>query len=151
MFDLSEKRMVWIPVRWPGVKVAEGDGVAENTEYEIECHVELLDKIRLREVFYPERPDDDDPDEEEKAEREVAMFLAVVHDWRKVKNGEASAPFNEANARKILRVPMFASGFEDSYIAAWSGQLEIREKNSVGSSATGAADGRVPKRKARRR
>ena len=149
MFDLADKRMVWIPVRWPGVAAPDAEGVAQNVEHEIECFVELLDKDRLKEVFYPERDEDDDPDEAEKLERDLGKFMAVVTDWRKVKSGGASAPFNKDNARKILKVPMFASGFEESYIAAWSGQLEIREKNSDGSSATGSAGGR-PKSKKRR-
>lgn len=150
MFDLAEKRTVWIPVRWNGVRASEADALAENVTHEIECNVELLDKDRLRDVFYPERPDDDDPSEAEKLDRDLEKFLAVVSDWRKVANGGASAPFSPENARRLLGVPMFATGFEESYIAAWSGQLELREKNSEGSSATGAAGGLKAKTKARR-
>lgn len=136
MFDLADKRLVWIPIKWPGVKPGEKDGdVAQNTVHEIECQVELVDAARLKELFPKGQNLDATSDKVFKA------FKALVHDWRKVKIGTKSAPMTDEHIRAILRVPMFASGFEGSYVDAWTGQLEEREKNSEGSSDDGRAAG----------
>lgn len=131
MFDLSEKRLCWIPVTWPGLK-PNGDDLAEPVENEIECLVELVDRDGLRAVF----PQGEDA-ENAKTLSEVEKFMALVHDWRKVRDGENPVPFNKKNVERILAVPMFGSGFETSYIKAWAGQLEYREKNSSASPAGG--------------
>jgi hypothetical protein len=134
MFDLADKRLVWIPIKWPGVKPGANEGdVAQNTTHQIECQVELVDADRLKELF---------PKGENlgaTSEKVFDAFKALVHDWRGVKIGTTSAPMTDENIRKILRVPMFASGFEGSYVDAWTGQLEEREKNSGDSSADGQA------------
>lgn len=130
MFDLADKRLVWIPVRWKGVK-ANGDGMAANTTHEIECQVELVDRERMDEIFgTAAKPS---------TLSELEKFKAVVHDWRKVKAGKVSAPMTDENITAMLRVPMFAAGFDHSYLDAWTGQIEEREKNSDDSSDAGQA------------
>lgn len=138
MFDLSEKRLVWIPLRWNGLK-ANGDGLAENTEFEIEALVELVDHERLRELF---------PADTGSELSDAEKFTALVSDWRGVRDGNNPVPFTEANVARLLLVPMFGSGFESSYIKAWTGQVEIREKNSPASSDGGRADEAPAKPKA---
>lgn len=134
MFDLADKRLVWIPVRWPGVIPGKKDGEpAQSTTHEIECQCELVDRDRLSEIFTPT------PEQTKMSEAE--RFLCLVHDWRGVKMGKTSAPMTAENVALMLKVPMFADGFNKSYMAAWTGQLELREKNFNDSSADGAAGG----------
>lgn len=130
MFDLAAARLAWVPIRWPGVK--EGDeGVAENCEFEIECQVELVDTERLKEIFTPT--------EDQAQLSDLDKFKALVRDWRKVAMSGQSAPMTDENIALILRVPMFARGFEESYMDAWRGALETREKNSESSPEPGRA------------
>jgi hypothetical protein len=140
MFDLADKRLVWIPVKWPGVK-ANDEGIAEPHTHQIECQVELVDQERLNEIFHrkDEAEGEDEPEAREAAE--IVKFRGLVHDWRGVKLGTQSAPMTDENIALILKVPMFATGFENSYIDAWTGQLEAREKNSNASSGAGALGG----------
>lgn len=130
MFDLADARLAWIPIRWRGVK-QNGDGTAENCEFEIECQVELVDTSRMREIFTPA--------EGEPELSEAEKFRALVRDWRKVGLKGSSAPMTDENIEAILKVPMFAAGFEKSYMDAWTGSLETREKNSDSSPAPGRA------------
>lgn len=138
MFDIADKALVWIPVRWPGLKANE-DELAEPVENEIDVLAEIVDRDKLR-VIFPggEDPNEGDPAAQREAEKE--KFLALVHDWRKLKNGGSPLPFTPDNVDKLLAVPMFATGFERSYIAAWTGQVEYREKNSESSSSGGRAE-----------
>lgn len=131
-FDLAEKRLAWIPIRWGGIQPGEGEGLATNTIHEIECQVELVTFARMREIFTPE--------EGQPVLSDVEKFKAVVQDWRKVKMGSVSAPMVDENIDKLLQVPMFPAGFEKSYLDAWTGQLEEREKNSESSSSDGRAE-----------
>lgn len=136
MFDLADKPLVWIPVKWPGV-AGDGENLASNVTHEIECQVELVDTQGLVLIMADY---DAELDPEAKAKEELARFRKLVHDWRKVKMGRTSAPMTDENILRMLRVPNFSAGFERSYIAAWSGRLEEREKNLSSSSSDGRAD-----------
>lgn len=131
MFDLADARLVWIPIRWKGVKEGEG-GQAENCEHEIECQVELVNTERMKEIFTPT--------EDQEQLSEIEKFKALTRDWKGVKMQGQSAPMTDENIKLILTVPMFAAGFEKSYLDAWTGALETREKNSEGSPAPGRAE-----------
>lgn len=134
MFDLAQKRLVWIPVSWPGVKPGADEGaVAENTTHVIECQVELVDAGELAKLFPKgERFEATSP-------KVFEAFKALVHNWRGVNLGTKSAPMTDEHIQAMLRVPMFAGGFESSYVDAWTGQIETREKNSGDSSDAGPA------------
>lgn len=129
MFDLADARLVWVPIRWKGVR--EVKGKAENCEHEIECQVELVDTERMKEIFTPS--------EDQAQLSEIEKFKALTRDWRGVKMKGQSAPMTDENIALILRMPMFTAGFERSYLDAWTGALETREKNSEGSPAPGRA------------
>jgi hypothetical protein len=127
-YDIAEKRLVWIPVRWPGVQAPDGNGaLAENVTHEIECQVELVDEEEVKAVFGGDLSD-------------LEKFKRVVHDWRGVRMDRTSAPMTDGNISRILAVPMFKKGLEVSYLEAWSGQLRTREKNSESSSDDGRAE-----------
>lgn len=126
----------------------QGDGLAKPIEFEIELLVELVDRERLRTMF-PGSDVLDELTDQERRDREVEGFLELVKDWRKVADKGAPLRYDEENAKKLLGVPMFAGGFESSYLAAWTGQAEIREGNSDASSDDGPADGQ--RRKAPRK
>lgn len=132
MFDIAQRILVWVPIKWPGVKQT-GNELAEPTTHEIEAQVELVDAARLKEIFGGDGIDSQ--------LTELEKFRALVSDWRGVVASGASAPMTDENIKALLRVPMFAAGFERSYIDAWTGQLELREKNSSDSSGAGQADG----------
>lgn len=130
MFDLAEKRLVWIPVKWNGVKAGtDPDAIAENVVHEIQAQVELVDSDELKKIL----------GEESKLEN-LERFKRLVHNWRGVKMGKADAPMTDENIQIMLRVPMFPVGFETSYLKAWGGLLEERTKNSNASSDAGQAD-----------
>src|SRR5690349_6069663 len=101
MFDLAARRLVWIPVSWPGVQPGEGEELASNTQHEIRCQVELLDKEAIKEVLGAESK-----------LTELERFKRLVHDWRGVTNGGAAVPMTDENISVMLRVPRFSDGFE---------------------------------------
>lgn len=157
MFDLSDRPLVWIPVKWsvlrPGAKATS---LAVETEALIEVEVDVLDRNELVELFagYFEEgtvaavaeaaaavaaSDDSEEAEDEpealpepapsERELEVKRFLRVVKNWRKFKDGGRPVEFNEANVRRLLAVPGFASAFEGRYLAACAGKSDIRRGN----------------------
>jgi hypothetical protein len=156
MFDLADRPLVWIPVKWSVLRPgARPKAVAIESEVSIEVEVEILDRDELVELFSgyfsdetvaavksdeepaadpAEEPDDAAAEElpaPEPSEREleVKRFLRVVKSWRKVKEGGRDLDLNEENARKMLRVPGFASAFEGRYLAACAGKADIRRGN----------------------
>lgn len=137
MFDLSAPRLTWIPVRWKGVQDDE-DGRGQSMEHEIECRVDLVDSDRMKEIF-PAAADEEAEDGPEELSN-LEKFKALTKDWRGVVAGGKPVPFDDEAISKMLRLPNFAQGFEMSYLKAWMGQVEYREKNSSALSAGGAAD-----------
>ena len=129
MFDLAAKRLVWIPVNWKGVQAKKPDELAEPVTHEIEVQVEIVDNDRLREILG-----------EQSTLNDIEKFSALVSDWRGVKAGQRSVSMTPENIEKILAVPMFSTGFETCYLAAWSGRIEARMGNSNASSSDGPAD-----------
>jgi hypothetical protein len=150
MFDLAEKRLVWIPVRWPGLKPGKGEGPAEETTHEILCQVDLVDRDQLRGLFAFADTDDKTKGSvvEVPPADELAKFRALCTDWKGVKTGTKSAPMTDENILKMLEVPNFAAGFQTSYLTAWQGRLEEREKNSSSSSSGGRAEDQPAKAEA---
>lgn len=132
MFDLAQETLVWIPIRWPGLK-QDGEGLAVNTEHEIEVQAVLLEADEFRAMFYG-TGEDDQPEE---PDAELKRFKRMVKNWRKIKSGNASVVMTDDNIRRLLKQPNFGTGFDTSYVKAWAGRLEEREKNSVDSSTAG--------------
>lgn len=144
MFDLAEKRLVWIPIVWKGLRQPSPDALAEPCEFEIQVLVEIVEREQIQEFFGGAIEDDDPPEVRERKERgnkltEVQRFRALVSDWRNLRLGGEPAEFNDQNIAALLRRPNFALGFDTSYLRAWGGQIELAEKNSEDSSASGQA------------
>jgi hypothetical protein len=63
MFDLAEKRLVWIPIVWKGLVQKDPKALAEPVEFQIEVLTEIVGNERLQEIFGG-NIEDDDTDEE---------------------------------------------------------------------------------------
>lgn len=137
MFDLADRPLVFIPVKWAVLKPGEGeDAIAVESEAVIEVEVELKDRDELLTLFddkFGEVSGEDGAVVEGKRltgrELEVKRIMAIVRRWRKVMNGNKPLEFNEENLRKLLAVPGFATAFENAYLAACAGRVEIRKGN----------------------
>lgn len=149
MFDLADRSLVWIPIKWTVLRPPESgegeDPLAAEVEVSIEVEVELLDRDELVKFFGDElgieREDGEkrEGDLEENApadatpptrrELEVRRFSRLVKNWRKFKNRGESVPFNAENVAKLLAVPGVVSAFEAAYLAACAGKADIRRGN----------------------
>lgn len=140
MFDLSDRPLVFIPVKWtvlrPGEEKDGVEGLAKELEVAIEVEVEIKDRDELISLFDDKFGDDLDTEGAEVdgerltgRELEVKRFLAVVKRWRKVVEKGKPLELNEANARKMLLVPGFLSAFETAYLSACAGKADIRKGN----------------------
>lgn len=137
MFDLSDRPLVFIPIKWAVLRPGEGDdALAVETEATIDVEVEIKDRDELLALF--EDTFGTEPGVEGAkvgAERltgrdlEAKRFLAIVKRWRKVMNGGKPLELNEENVRKMLALPGFASAFENAYLAACAGKADIRKGN----------------------
>lgn len=150
MFDLAEKRLAWIPIKWNGLRPGP-DGVAEPCDFEIQVLAEILDADDLLATF---GTPSDDHDEKQKALVEQAQkltnlerFKRVVSDWRNIIIHGKPAEFTDENIEKLLAKAMFGVGFDTSYLKAWSGHPELALKNSEGSSSSGQPGAGGPKQR----
>ena len=166
MFDLLDRPLHWILVKWPGLIPPKEDENAVSTPgfFEIDLRVDLLDREeaiwRFPALF---GLDDEDPDADRSgnawksllAYREehgptpdlFESFKHIVHDWRGVNASGRRVKIDDDNIRKLLAAPMFEGAFKQAYILALGGMVEEREKNSEGSPKGGPeedADGRQP-------
>lgn len=140
MFDLADRPLVFIPVKWTVLKPGEGadgeDALAVEVEVSVEVEVEVKDRDELLELFEDQFGDDLETEgaliEGKRLtgrELELKRFLAIVKRWRKVVNKGKALELNEDNARKMLLVPGFASAFQNAYLAACAGKADIRKGN----------------------
>lgn len=137
MFDLSDRPLVFIPVKWTVLRPGEGDdALAVETEAAIEIEVEIKDRDELLAMFddkFGSEPGAEGAEIEGKRltgrDLEAKRFLAIVKRWRKVMNGGRPLELNEENVRKLLALPGFASAFEMAYLAACAGKADIRKGN----------------------
>lgn len=133
MFDLLDRPLVFIPVKWAGLKQG-ADGTAEATEHVIEVQVEILDLKAVNDWLARGGKTFDNPAEQEA--HEIATFRVVAKNWRKIKNDPV---FTDENIGKLLIWPGFAGAFGEAYLEAWNARVETREGNSDGSLANGPA------------
>lgn len=155
MFDLLDKPLHWIPVKWPSLKAPDdADNLSAPGENEVELRVEILNREeviwRFPGMFGDERKpmgkppsgcaSKDEPEKWAPTPDEVETFLRVVQDWRKISAKGRRVELNPENARLLLQSPMFGPSFASAYLMAIGGQAEIREKNSPGSPDDGRAE-----------
>ena len=138
MFDLADRALVWIPVKWGMLKPSDKpDGIAVEHEVSIELEVEVKDRDELvaltAEMFGSDVDESDDMTPEQIAAKSrvkaLSQFMSIVQSWRKFKNGGKEVEFTADNARKLLAVPGFLNGFQQAYFNACAGKIETRKGN----------------------
>lgn len=135
MFDLLDRPLVFIPVKWPGL--AQGpDGSAVPIEHVVDIQVEILDQVAVNEWLVKGSKTQTAPAKQRA--HEIDTFRSVAKNWRGLKN---SPVFDDDNIAKLLVWPGFADAFGVAYLNAWNAKVETREGNSVGSPANGPAGG----------
>lgn len=141
MFDLLDRPLHWIPVKWPSLKPSgDGEGLSVSGENEVELKIEIVSREEAMRLFPAafDMPVDEAPD----PDRELNTFKRLVVDWRKISSGGKRVEMSDEHIRALLSVPMFGPAFAQSYILALGGVSEIREGNSDASPRGGrAADG----------
>jgi len=137
-FDLLDKPLIYIPVKWPGLK-ADDNGDAVAVEHTVDVQIELLDVDLLNEWLAASDKIAADADTAARRIHDRETFKTVAKNWRGVSSNGKNVPFTDDNIDRMLQVPNFASGFGVAYRNAWSGQAELREGNSAGSPANGPA------------
>lgn len=135
MFDLLDRPLVFIPVKWPGLKQGP-DGAAVPTEHVVDIQVEILDQVAVNEWL--QKGAKTQPTPAKQRIHEIDTFRAVAKNWRGLKN---SPVFDDDNIAKLLVWPGFADAFGVAYLNAWNAKVETREGNSEGSPANGPAGG----------
>jgi len=161
LFDILDRPLHWITVKWPGLSQQGGDenALSVPVEHEVELRVELVDRDEVQDIFPKMFRGEDatvmDPTVLAKADEliaadpslardsaiEIAAFLRITKGWRKIKAGGRVPEFNVENVRLLLKVPMFGPAFTGAYVAALGGKAAIREGNLSDSPANGPADG----------
>lgn len=137
MFDLSDRPLVWLPIKWTVVRPGEGeDALAVEVEAAVEVEVELKTRDELLAMFEEKFSDEEGVESAEVGgerlkgrELEAKRFETVVKRWRKVVDGGKPLELNKDNIRRMLGVPGFASAFETAYLAACAGKVDIRRGN----------------------
>lgn len=135
-FDLLDRPLLYIPVKWPGLGV-DDDGKAKPVEHSVEVQIELLDSDEANAWI-----DESSKEPEDVAARDahsLASFKRVAKGWRGVKAGTRTADFSDDNIARMLRAPGFSYAFGTAYAEAMRGKVAIREGNSDGSPAPGPA------------
>ncbi|MBA2718523.1 MAG: hypothetical protein H0U52_04640 [Chloroflexi bacterium] len=135
MFDLLDRPLHWITVKWPGLAQGENESeLSQPAEHKVELRVELLDREEVQRYFPAAFDLPDDPP------AELETFKRVVKEWRKVVSGGRAVPMNDENIAILLKAPMLGAAFTEAYLKAIGGRVEVREKNSQGSPSNGRAD-----------
>lgn len=136
MFDLLDRPLHWIPVKWKSLVAPEKESdLSVEGEHEIELRVELVDREEAK-AFFPGLFGEDTAD----APEGFDVFKRVVKEWRKIKANGRSVPLNDDNIRLLLNVPCFEAAFAVAYVTALAGQAEVREGNSSASPSGGRGD-----------
>ncbi len=141
MFDLTDRPLVCVPVKWQVLRPSEKEGeTAVEHEVSIEIEVEIKDRDELVELtsemfgLSAEKAKEiEDLPPEEIVERsrklEVEQFMSIVRNWRKFKAGGKPVDFTPENVRKLLSVPGFLTAFQTAYFNACAGKVETRKGN----------------------
>lgn len=135
MFDILDRPLHWIPVKWPGLAQGDSeDALSKPTEHEIELRVELVDREEIQTLFPALFGKDTAPP------TDMELFKRVVKGWRKIKANGRVPDFSDENIALLLKAPLFAPNFSTAYLDAMGGQTAIREGNSGGLPSGGQAD-----------
>ena len=125
MFKLTDKRLAWWPVTFPGV-TEEGD-VVENA---IELRFEIL-PVNDFAALLAEAPKIDQPGEDASLSKRLAEFAArFVRDWRGVhqENGDP-IKFSPEELERLMNVPNAFEGAIAAFRDCQAGRSETRLGN----------------------
>jgi hypothetical protein len=149
MFDLTARRLVWLPVTFKGMQ-SVGDALAEPVDHTIELQVDLVDLDEFGRLFVSPlddegnpRPDAVPPATPDRVKEwneinDVYRAKAIVTDWRKVKSNGSTLPFSTDALEKLMKVPNFNTAlFMNAYPTAYAGMKDTRLGNSEGSPVNG--------------
>lgn len=132
MFDLLDRPLHWIPVKWNALVAAKkASDLSVPGSHEIELRVELVDREEAIRMF----PSIFGEGGEEQPGLEV--FKRAVKEWRKIKANGQVVPMTDENIKLLLGVPCFEAAFKVAYVTALAGQSEVREGNSSASPGGG--------------
>jgi hypothetical protein len=152
LFDLLDKPLHWISVKWPALLAPEDDSnLSQPGEHEVELRVELVDREeaiwRLPALFGEDdkprgKPPEicaskDNPEEWGPSPTSFDTFKRVVHSWRKISAKGRKVEMTDDNIRLLLSAPMFEAAFAIAYVSALGGRTQVREGNSGGSASGG--------------
>lgn len=147
MFDLAEKRLVWIPVTWPGL-ASDGDKLAEPVEHKAEFQVELVDLDRFQFLFLNPVAEDggklpwanDEAFDAWKSGKVTDRFRAaeLTADWRGIARGGVKVPYSAEAMSVLMGKPNFPAAYFAAYMLAYNAIKETRAGNSEGSPETGS-------------
>jgi hypothetical protein len=155
LFDLLDRPLHWIPVKWPAlIAPKKEDDLSLPGEHEVELRVELLDREeaiwRFPAMFGEDRKprgtppegcaDPNDPQKWGPTPETLDSFKRIVHDWRKISAKGRRVEINDENISRLFASPMFEMGFMTAYLIALGGQAETREKNLQPSPDDGRGD-----------
>jgi hypothetical protein len=136
MFDLLDRPLHWIPVKWAALVPAKKcSDLSVQGHHEIELRVELIDREEATGMFPALFDKDDEP-----VMDGFGVFKRVVKDWRKIKANGQAVPLTDENIKLLLNVPCFEAAFAVAYVTALAGQAEVREGNSSASPRGGRGD-----------
>jgi hypothetical protein len=147
MFDLADKRLAWMPVKWPGF-VSRGDEPGEVVDYEAVFQVELVDIDRFQFLFM--NPINDDGEKHAWATDEAFEAWKkgevddkfrgreLVNNWRGIASGGTSVAYTPDNMNRLMGKPNFAVAFFTEYTKAYRAIKETRSGNSDASPETGS-------------
>lgn len=138
MFDLSDRPLVLIPVKWAVLRPGRGKGAtAVPQDITIKVEVELKDRDELVELF-PEYLDggwpivEDEAPEETRARTlnlEVDRFMKLVQSWSGVVDNGSPVEISPEVVAAMMKRPGFSQAFDKAYFAACAGKLETRKGN----------------------
>jgi hypothetical protein len=147
MFDLAEKRLVWISVTWPGL-ASEGDKLAEPVEHKAEFQVELVDIDQFQFLFVSPIAEDGTKHLWATDEAFAAWSKGEVNDryrareltsdWRGIASNRVKVPYSPDAMNALMGKPNFSKAYFQAYMEAWNAIAETRAGNSEGSPETGS-------------
>jgi hypothetical protein len=132
MYVVTKIRSAWCAIEWSSL-----DESGEPVTNTIRMKVELVDLDRfdefVRVALHGGAPGGG-------VSHPVDFVRSVSTDWKEIV-GEDGKPFafTPKNLNIMIQAPGFLLGWVMSYIKAWNGQAEVREKNSEASPAAGPA------------
>jgi len=140
MYVVTDKRNAWMRVEWSTL-AKDGSQLTESFRMKVEL-VPLEEFEEFLTIFAGQHDGGKGP---------LDFIARVASDWDEIVDEDKKPfPFTPENLGIVIRGPGFLTGWQLSYIRAWQGQPQEREKNSESSPPDGpAGEGSRAARRAR--